>query len=159
MHTSSKILGQDEMIAQVRSWQQEGLQVVFTNGCFDLVHLGHVDYLEKAAQLGDRLVIGLNSDDSVKRLKGNNRPILDENARSRLLAALEFVHGVTVFEDDTPRDLIARLLPEILVKGADYTVDQVEGGKEVMANGGKVELVELVQGYSTSSIVAKIKSL
>lgn len=149
----------DQMIDQVKSWQDQRLKVVFTNGCFDLVHLGHVDYLEKASALGDKLVIGLNSDASVKRLKGENRPILDENARTRLLAALEFVHGVVVFDEETPRSLIARLLPDVLVKGADYTVEQVEGHIEVLENGGQVKLVELVEGYSTSSIVARIKSL
>ncbi len=149
----------DQMIQQVKTWQGKGLKVVFTNGCFDLVHLGHVDYLEKAAALGDKLVIGLNSDDSVRRLKGENRPILDENARTRLLAALEFVQGVVVFDEATPRDLIASLLPDVLVKGADYSVEEVEGHVEVLKNGGRVELVELVKGYSTSSIVAKIQSL
>ena len=159
MHTAHKIKGRGEMIAQVRDWQADGLKVVFTNGCFDLVHLGHVDYLEKAAALGDRMVIGLNSDASVSRLKGESRPILDGNARGRLLAALEFVHGVVVFEEDTPRSLIAELLPDVLVKGADYSVEQVEGHVEVLANGGEVKLVPLVEGYSTSSIVKKIKSL
>lgn len=159
MHTSSKIKSQEQMIEQVKDWQSQGQKVVFTNGCFDLVHLGHVDYLEKAAALGDKLVIGLNSDASVKRLKGEKRPILDGNARTRLLAALEFVQGVVVFEEDTPRGLIASLLPDVLVKGADYAVEEVEGHKEVLANGGRVELVELVEGYSTSSIVARIKTL
>ena len=147
------------MFHQIKDWQEQGLKVVFTNGCFDLVHLGHVDYLEKAAALGDRLVIGVNSDDSVSRLKGTSRPILDENARTRLLAALEFVAGVVVFADDTPQELIGYLLPDILVKGADYKVEEVAGHQEVLANGGSVELIDLVNGYSTSSIVDKIKSL
>ncbi len=152
-------MGWDQMIAKVRSWKDQGLKVVFTNGCFDLVHFGHVDYLEKAAALGDKLVVGLNSDDSVRRLKGENRPILDESARTRLLAALEFVQGVVVFDEATPRDLIARLLPDVLVKGTDYSVEEVEGHIEVRENGGRVVLIELVEGYSTSSIVAKIQSL
>jgi len=159
MHTSEKILNQGAMKAKVKAWQANGLQVVFTNGCFDLVHLGHVDYLEKSASLGDKLVIGLNSDASVRRLKGASRPILDAHARSRMLAALAFVDGVVLFGEDTPQHLIALLLPDVLVKGADYSIDQVVGGKEVVENGGRVELVSLVNGYSTSSIVEKIKAL
>ncbi len=159
MHTSRKIMEQEQMFRQIKDWQEQGLKVVFTNGCFDLVHLGHVDYLEKAAALGDRLVIAVNSDASVSRLKGASRPILDENARTRLLAALEFVAGVVVFTNDTPQQLIGYLLPDILVKGADYKVEEVAGHQEVLANGGSVELIELVNGYSTSSIVDKIKSL
>ena len=159
MRTASKIMDRNAMVQQVKEWQDSGQKVVFTNGCFDLVHLGHVDYLEKAAALGDRLVIGVNSDASVSRLKGESRPILDLDARSRLLAALEFVSGIVAFEEDTPRELIAQLLPDILVKGADYKVEEVEGHKEVLANGGEVLLIELVEGYSTSGIIKKIKAL
>lgn len=155
--TASKIRSRSAMAEQIAEWHAKGQRVVFTNGCFDLVHLGHVDYLERAAALGDRLVIGLNSDASVRRLKGPSRPILDEYARARLLAALAFVDGLVVFEEDTPRDLIVHLHPDVLVKGSDYAVDQVAGAREVLDWGGTVELVALVEGQSTSSIIDKIK--
>lgn len=155
--TASKIRSRSAMADQIAEWHAEGQRVVFTNGCFDLVHLGHVDYLERAAALGDRLVIGLNSDASVRRLKGPSRPILAEYARARLLAALAFVDGLVVFEEDTPRDLIVHLHPDVLVKGSDYAVDQVAGAREVLDWGGTVELVALVEGQSTSSIIDKIK--
>ena len=158
MPTASKIRSREDLAAQVAAWRAVGEQVVFTNGCFDLVHLGHIDYLERAAALGDRMVIGLNSDSSVTVLKGPSRPILDETSRARLLAALEFVDAVTVFSEETPRNLIVELRPDVLVKGNDYSVAQVAGAKEVLGWGGRVELVDLVEGKSTSSIIAKIKA-
>src|SRR6201990_2118097 len=116
--------------ATVSAWQSEGKKVVFTNGVFDLLHLGHVTYLAKAADLGDKLIIGLNADSSVKRIKGEDRPVNDQNNRAALLAALFFVDGITLFDEDTPHQLISTLLPDILVKGADYAVENIVGAKE-----------------------------
>jgi rfaE bifunctional protein nucleotidyltransferase chain/domain len=145
------------LIRRIRAWQTEGKRVVFTNGVFDLLHLGHVTYLAKAADLGDKLIIGLNTDASVKRLKGESRPINDQNNRAALLASLFFVDAVVLFEEDTPRELISRLLPDVLVKGADYTIENIAGAKEVLANGGEVKTIDLVSGYSSTSIINKIK--
>lgn len=157
MPTSDKIhASAQEGATIVNAWKTAGDKVVFTNGCFDIVHLGHLDYLEKARQLGDRLVIGLNTDESIKRLKGSTRPIIPQVARARLLAALEFVDAVVLFSDDTPLELIKTLLPNMLTKGNDYTVENIVGADVVLANGGSVETIELVEGYSTSSIIEKI---
>jgi rfaE bifunctional protein nucleotidyltransferase chain/domain len=141
----------------VKTWQAEGQKVVFTNGVFDLLHIGHITYMAKAADLGDRLVIGLNSDSSVKRIKGDDRPVNDQNSRAALLAALFFVDAIVVFDEDTPQKLIAALLPDILVKGADYAVENIVGAKEVLANGGEVKTISFVDGYSSTSIINKIR--
>ena len=133
--SSDKIRSREALKAQVKTWQEEGLKVVFSNGCFDIVHLGHIDYLEKARAMGDKLVIGLNADTSVRELKGPNRPINDEYARSRMLAAFEFVDGVTLFSEDTPKDLIAYLVPDVLVKGSDYAVKDIIGADTVIPKG------------------------
>lgn len=155
--TTQKILPREAVPARLASWRVHDQRIVFTNGCFDLLHLGHVDYLEKARRLGDRLVLGLNTDASVSRLKGPSRPTQDEQSRARVIAALEFVDMVVFFDEDTPLELIKLVQPDILVKGDDYTVETIVGAKEVIAAGGKVETVPLVQGYSTSAIVNKIK--
>lgn len=139
-------------------WRVTGDTVVFTNGCFDLMHPGHLHYLAEARRLGRRLVIGLNSDASVQRLKGPKRPIMDEQARALLLASLVFVDLVVIFDEDTPLEMINALRPDILVKGADYTEEQVVGAKEVRSWGGHVALLPFVPGYSTSTIEKKIKS-
>src|SRR6201991_4810186 len=118
----NKITDLPSLQKQVKNWQGEGKKVVFTNGVFDLLHIGHITYLAKAAELGDKLIIGLNADSSVKRIKGEDRPVNDQNNRAALLAALFFVDGIVVFEQDTPLDLITNLMPDILVKGADYTI-------------------------------------
>lgn len=152
-----KITDTPALTQKIKAWQAEGKKIVFTNGVFDLLHLGHITYMAKAAELGDKLVIGLNSDASVKRLKGESRPVNDQSNRAALLAALFFIDGIVIFEDDTPRDLIATLLPDVLVKGADYTVDQIAGAKEVLANGGVVKTISLVEGYSSTSIINKIR--
>ncbi len=131
--------------------------MVFSNGCFDILHLGHIDYLEKARELGDKLIIGLNNDSSVKDLKGEDRPINDETSRARMLAALSFVDAVVLFAEDTPYELIKKLLPDILVKGNDYLAENIVGADIVVANGGEVKTVALVPGYSTSSIIEKIR--
>ncbi|MBB3699120.1 D-glycero-beta-D-manno-heptose 1-phosphate adenylyltransferase [Flammeovirga yaeyamensis] len=157
MHSKNKIVSLEEAVRIRKEWKAAGEKVVFTNGCFDIVHLGHVDYLEQARLKGSKMILGLNTDASVKRLKGEERPINNEYARARLLAAFEFIDMVILFGDDTPLDLISTLLPDVLVKGADYTIDNIVGAKEVMENGGSVETITLVEGFSTSSIIEKIR--
>jgi rfaE bifunctional protein nucleotidyltransferase chain/domain len=142
----------------VTNWQKDGKKVVFTNGVFDLLHIGHITYMAKAAELGDKLIIGLNADSSVKRIKGEGRPVNDQNTRAALLAALFFVDAVVVFEDDTPLNLISALMPDILVKGADYSVENIVGAKEVIANGGEVKTINFVEGYSSTSIIERIRN-
>lgn len=153
---NSKILSLEEAIKLGNTWPNQ--KIVFTNGCFDLLHLGHIEYLSKAADLGDKLIVGLNTDKSVSRLKGDHRPIKDQLNRSTILAALNFVDAVILFDDDTPLELITSIKPDILVKGADYTIDNVVGAKEVLQSGGKVELIPFLEGYSTSSLEAKIRN-
>lgn len=138
-------------------WQDSGQKVVFTNGCFDIVHLGHVDYLEKARELGDRLVLGLNTDASVSRIKGPLRPVVDESARARLMAALSFVDAVILFDEPTPLQVIEALKPDILVKGDDYSVETIVGSDFVLGKGGEVKTIPLVKGYSTSALIEKIR--
>ncbi|HVW96968.1 MAG TPA: D-glycero-beta-D-manno-heptose 1-phosphate adenylyltransferase [Mucilaginibacter sp.] len=153
----NKIKSLDSLRTEVGNWKRDNKRVVFTNGVFDLIHIGHLTYLAKAAELGDKLIIGLNSDGSVKRIKGEDRPINDENSRAALLASLFFVDSVVIFGEDTPLKLITALLPDVLVKGADYSVDNIVGAKEVMANGGEVKTITFVEGYSSTSIINKIK--
>lgn len=154
--TSQKIVSRDEATQQIAEWHDEGQRVVFTNGCFDIVHLGHIDYLEKARALGDKLVLGLNTDASVSCIKGPLRPVVNEQARARLMAALQFVDLVTLFGEPTPLELIETLRPDILVKGDDYTVSTIVGADFVLGNGGRVETIALVPGYSTSALIQKI---
>lgn len=156
--TSDKVIDQSTLKNRVEAWQADGEKVVFSNGCFDILHLGHIDYLEKARSLGNRLVIGLNADASVKILKGQNRPINNELARTRMLAALQFVDGVTVFNEETPQKLIEYLLPDILVKGKDYSIENIVGANAVLNNGGEVKTIDLVDGYSTTDLIEKIKN-
>jgi D-glycero-beta-D-manno-heptose 1-phosphate adenylyltransferase len=155
--TASKIVTLQEAKATVKQWQAKGLKVVFTNGCFDLIHLGHVDYLEKARNLGDKLVLGLNTDDSVSRFKGPERPLQDQNSRARVLAAMQFIDLVVFFNEDTPLTLISEVLPDILVKGSDYLTENIVGADVVKRNGGVVKTIDFVPGYSTTRIVEKIK--
>ena len=159
MNTASKILDLQELTQQVNKWKSELQKVVFTNGCFDIMHLGHIDYLEKARNLGNKLVVGLNTDKSVQGLKGTERPIVPEYARARMLASLQFVDAVILFDDETPYNLIKTILPDILVKGNDYTLETIIGADVVMENNGKVEFITLVDGFSTTKIINKIKSL
>ncbi|MDB4947631.1 MAG: cytidylyltransferase [Gemmatimonadetes bacterium] len=149
----AKIVTRDELLA--RLGRPRTAKVVFTNGCFDLLHRGHVEYLAAARAFGDALVVGLNSDDSVRRLKGPTRPVNPEDDRAVVLAALASVDAVTVFDEDTPRELIAALLPDVLVKGGDYTVDTVVGAREVIEAGGRVVIAPLVPGRSTTSILER----
>ncbi|KOY86867.1 hypothetical protein AD998_12585 [bacterium 336/3] len=157
-NSSKKILSLSDLQNQVKTWQSQNEKVVFSNGCFDIVHLGHIDYLEKARNLGSRLVVGLNTDTSVKRLKGEKRPIVPEYARARMLAAMEFVDAVCYFEEDTPKSLIEAICPDILVKGDDYKVENIVGADFVLAHGGEVKTISLVDGFSTSKIIDKIKN-
>ncbi len=153
--TADKILTPAQLPALLAQWQAEHRRVVFTNGCFDLLHLGHVDYLEKARALGDALVVGVNTDASVSGLKPG-RPIQDEHARARILASLAFVDAVVLFGEPTPAHLIALVQPDVLVKGDDYAPEAIVGYDTVMAKGGTVQTVPLVAGYSTSRIIATI---
>ena len=158
METASKIKSRTEASELTRQWRADGLSVVFTNGCFDILHLGHVDYLERAKKLGDKLVVALNTDQSVQRLKGPERPVVNESSRARVMAALQFVDLVVLFDEETPLELIEALKPDILVKGGDYTVETIVGADFVIARGGKVVPLPLVDGYSTTTFVNKIKT-
>jgi D-beta-D-heptose 7-phosphate kinase / D-beta-D-heptose 1-phosphate adenosyltransferase len=153
---ADKIRNLDGLLRQLAVWRQGGARIVFTNGCFDLLHAGHVTYLEQARLLGDRLVLGLNTDRSVSALKGPNRPVIHEADRARVLAALESVDAVILFDDETPLDLIRAVRPDVLVKGDDYRDDQVVGGTDVKAWGGRVVLVPVVPGRSSSGIIDKL---
>lgn len=156
--TESKILSRPQAVDRVNQWRVDGQQIVFTNGCFDIIHLGHIDYLEKARALGHRLILGLNTDASVSCIKGPLRPVVNEYARARLMAALEFVDAVTLFGEETPLDLIRDIRPDVLVKGDDYTVQTIVGADFVLTNGGRVETIALVPGYSTTALIERIKA-
>ena len=149
--------GWQDLENRLEEWRRQGLRVGFTNGCFDILHPGHVRVVTQARAACDRLVVGLNSDASVKRLKGADRPVQGERARAEVLAALEAVDAVAIFDDDTPLSLIAQIKPSVLVKGGDYTREQVVGHDIVMANGGDVILVDLMPGHSTTSLVARAR--
>ena len=152
------IVDREELLAAVSGWQKEGKKVVFTNGCFDILHRGHVEYLNKARQLGDILVLGLNSDASVSRLKGPERPVVKESDRAFILSQLIAVDAVTIFEEDTPIPLIEKLKPDILVKGGDYRLDQVVGRELVEKYGGKVMTIAPVEGVSTTDLIGRIQT-
>ncbi len=152
-----KINSFDSIETLVKKWKNDGLTIVFTNGCFDILHYGHLHYLAAARDLGDRLVVGLNSAASVSRLKGAHRPLNDELTRQYLLAALSFIDAIVVFEEDTPIELIKRVKPTILVKGGDYTLDHIVGADIVIENGGRVMSLPFVEGYSTTNLEQKIK--
>jgi rfaE bifunctional protein nucleotidyltransferase chain/domain len=154
----NKINTVEKLLPLINDWKKQNLKIVFTNGCFDLIHRGHVEYLADAANCGDKLIIGLNTDASVKRLKGNNRPIQDEYARAITLAAMEFVDLVILFDEETPFNLISKVLPNILIKGSDYDNKQIVGSDVVEANGGKTLTIKFIDGYSTTSIINKIKA-
>ena len=153
--TADKILTPAQLPAAIAAWRSAGRRIVFTNGCFDLLHLGHVDYLEKARALGDALVVGLNTDASVGALKPG-RPVQDEYARARILASLAFVDAVVLFGEPTPAALIALVQPDVLVKGDDYAPETIVGYDTVTARGGQVLTVPLVPGYSTSRLIARV---
>ena len=155
----TKILQVDSLLDERERMRREGKRVVFTNGCFDLLHAGHVRYLTEARGLGGALIVGLNSDRSVRALKGAGRPILNESERAEVIAALEAVDFVVVFDEDTPQELIARLLPDVLVKGGDWPLDQIVGREEVEAIGGKVMSLPYVQNASTTELIDRIQKI
>ncbi len=157
MNSPDKITDLTTALERIAGWKAAGEKIVFTNGCFDILHLGHVDYLEKARQLADRLVLGLNTDASIRRLKGEARPVVPEHARARVMAALWFVDVVIPFEENTPIRLIEAVKPDILVKGDDYAFENIIGADFVISTGGKVQTIPLVKGYSTTQIITKIK--
>ena len=136
----------------------EGKKIVFTNGCFDIVHRGHIEYLAKASEMGEKMVLGLNTDNSVKRLKGENRPVNDEYSRALLLASFEFIDAVILFEEDTPYELIKHVQPDYLVKGSDYNPEDIVGYDIVKAKEGEVKTLDFVEGFSSTSIIEKIKN-
>lgn len=146
------------MLSRLAHWRAVGEKIVFTNGCFDILHAGHIAIFNHCAGLGDRIIVALNSDTSVKKLKGETRPINNENDRALVLASLQNVDAVIIFEEETPLNLITKILPDVLVKGGDYQLHEIVGAKEVIANGGKVEIMPLVAGKSTSNIIEQISA-
>jgi len=154
---NSKIYSLLDLKTQSDKWKKNGEKIVFTNGCFDLVHRGHLEVLANTADLGDRLIIGLNSDSSIKDLKGENRPIIDETSRAILLASLQFVDAIVFFTEETPHKLIETLVPDVLAKGGDYKIKEIFGNEVVLENGGEVILVPFIDGFSSTNIVEKIK--
>ncbi|MFO7843733.1 MAG: D-glycero-beta-D-manno-heptose 1-phosphate adenylyltransferase [Bacteroidales bacterium] len=153
----SKIIDIDQLDSKLAYWNFKNQKIVFTNGCFDILHRGHIEYLAQAANFGDILMIGLNTDDSVRKLKGDSRPVQDQYARALLLASLHFVHVVVYFDEDTPYDLIKKVQPDILIKGSDYHVEDIVGYDIVMQKGGEVKTIDFIPGYSTTSIIEKLK--
>ena len=149
-------LSKQDFSAFLQTWKSQNRKIVFTNGCFDIVHRGHLDYLAKAAALGDKLMVGLNTDNSVKRLKGSARPVVDAYSRAFLLASLCFVDAVVLFDEDTPYHLIEAVQPDVLVKGADYQADAIVGADVVKKKGGDIVTLEFLPDFSTSSIIEKI---
>ena len=154
-----KIYTLPELLKQVTRWKFLNKKIVFTNGCFDILHEGHIFSLCQAAKEGDVLIIGINSDASTKRLKGPSRPVNNENSRALIIASLIVTDAVIIFEEDTPLQLITAVMPDTIVKGGDYTVEQVAGAKEVIANGGNVVINPIIQGFSTTDIINKIHKL
>jgi len=138
-------------------WKNHHKKIVFTNGCFDILHLGHIDYLCKAADLGDKLIIGVNTDTSVTKLKGPKRPIIDQESRITKLASLQFVDAVILFDEETPIHLIKKIQPDVLVKGGDYSIDTIVGASQILKNGGMVKVIPFLKGYSSTNYIQKIK--
>lgn len=159
LNLSEKILNNDQLVEQNKVWKTAGKKVVFTNGCFDILHKGHLEILTTSASFGDILVVGINTDNSVKRLKGPLRPVNDENFRSTMLASLQYIDAVILFDEETPLNLITILEPDVLVKGGDYTVEQIVGADVVLKNGGDVKIVPIVKGFSTTKIIESIQKL
>lgn len=146
------------MLPRIAQWKFLGKEIAFTNGAFDILHPGHIFSLSQAAKEADYLIVGVNSDDSVKRLKGNKRPINTQDSRALILASLLMVDAVIIFEQDTPLELINSIKPDVLIKGGDYTLEQIAGAKEVISNGGRVVINPIIEGYSTSNIIEKLKT-
>ena len=154
-----KICDIEELKRRLSQWRVKSDRIVFTNGCFDILHVGHLHTLKESIQLGDKLIVGLNSDASVSRLKGKERPIVNQLDRSEMLAALEMVDAVIIFEDDTPEELIQMIKPDVLCKGGDWSIENIVGGDFVKSYGGQVVSIPFIQGYSSSSLINKIKRL
>lgn len=153
----AKVMTLTQLLARVAAWRATGKTIAFTNGCFDILHEGHIFSLGAAAKEADYLVVGVNSDNSVKKLKGPDRPVNNEHSRALILANLSLTDAVVVFDEDTPQQLITAILPDVLVKGGDYTIEQIVGSKEVIANGGRVVINPIVAGFSTTGIIQHIK--
>jgi rfaE bifunctional protein nucleotidyltransferase chain/domain len=154
----NKIINQADLSKLVANYRLKNQTIVFTNGCFDLLHLGHVTYLAQSASLGNRLIVGINSDHSVQKLKGTHRPIQDEKSRSMIMASMHVVSAVIIFNDDTPLELIKMIQPDFLVKGGDWEPAKIVGSQEVLSYGGQVKSIPFIDGFSTTAIEAKIKS-
>jgi D-beta-D-heptose 7-phosphate kinase/D-beta-D-heptose 1-phosphate adenosyltransferase len=154
-----KVLTLPQLMATVTGWRLASKKIAFTNGCFDILHEGHLFSLSQAAKEADYLIVGVNADNSVKKLKGEGRPVNNQHTRSLMLASLLVTDAVVIFEEDTPLNLITTLLPDVLVKGGDYTIDQIAGAKDVLANGGRVVINPLIEGVSTSAIIETIRKL
>jgi D-glycero-beta-D-manno-heptose 1-phosphate adenylyltransferase len=152
-----KILTENNLSKTLFLWRFKSYPIIFTNGCFDLLHDGHLQLLIKAKQMHGKLIVGLNSDASIKRLKGENRPIKNQQSRLMQLAALQMIDGVILFDEDTPLKLIKKIEPDILVKGGDYSIESIVGAKEVIARGGSVEIISLVEGFSTTNLIEQMK--
>ena len=155
---NNKIFDLQLLMKKIEKWRSENKKIVFTNGCFDLIHLGHIEILARSADYGDKLIIGVNSDLSIKKLKGENRPIIEESSRIKQLSALEFVDAVVLFDEDTPIKLIESIKPNVITKGGDYTAKNIVGNEVVSQKNGEVIIIPLTQGYSTTSILNKIKN-
>ena len=155
---NNKIFSIERISRQIDIWKNYGEEIVFTNGCFDIIHRGHIEVLARAADLGDKLIVGLNSDVSIQKLKGKDRPIIQENSRAILLAALDFIDAIVLFSEETPLDLINTIKPDILAKGGDYKIDTIVGHDIVKENGGEVILIPFVDGFSSTNIINKIKN-
>ena len=156
---NERIFTNDQLQSQIKWWRLINKTIAFTNGVFDILHEGHIKVLSQAAAFADVLIIGVNSDASVKRLKGNSRPINNEYSRALILASLIMTDAVVLFEEDTPLNLIKSIMPDVLIKGGDYTSDTVVGADEVIANGGRIEIIPLEEGFSTTGIIEKLKKL
>lgn len=155
----SKIISDIELSRLLAIWRFMDKKIVFTNGCFDILHKGHIDYLAKASDYGDVLIIGLNTDNSIKKIKGKERPVQDENSRALILASLNFVTAVVLFDKETPYELIKKVKPDILIKGADYTPEEIVGYDIVKSKKGKIVTLNYIKGYSTTGIIERLKSL
>ncbi len=156
---SAKIFEQSQLDRQLKIWALLDKKIVFTNGVYDILHPGHIALLSQAAAFADILIVGINSDASVKRLKGENRPVNNQHSRALLLASLLMVDAVIIFEEDTPLEVIKQIMPDVLVKGGDYTMETIVGSKEIMGNGGEVKIVPIQQGFSTTLIIEKITNI
>jgi len=154
---SKKIIDRENLSSKLSYWRFKGFKIVFTNGCFDILHAGHIDYLAKARALGDILIIGLNTDVSVSRIKGKNRPLNNEWSRALLLSSLNFVDAIIYFDEDTPYELIKEIQPDILVKGSDYKPEDIVGYDILKENGGEVVTLDYLEGYSTTGLIKRIK--